>query len=219
MRYPHRRRWKLIVASVMVVVLITQPAMAQTPAPTEPPGTQGTVVFVGDVGVSIRADSTIPRGCNPTEVVQLITSFLDAFNRGDQQQLPEFFSDVADTTQEDTFHWYSVGGPPDSFNPGFLANNRDELVVYLADRHTHGERMTLLQISYGTSQVGPGVPSDRGIGFVLDVQRSADDIPTHQAGVKGGIDCQEQTILRWAMGHRGIVPDGWFGLPEATPTR
>ena len=63
----------------------------------------------------------------------------------------------------------------------------------------------------------PGDPADRAIGFTLDVLRSADDIPTHQAGIKGAIDCHEQTILRWAMGDRGIVPDDWFGTPPATP--
>ena len=218
MRHSHHRHRSLIVATMMTLMLITQPVIAQTPAPAEPPGTPGTVVFVGNVGVSIRVDTgTVPQGCDPKEVVHLITTFLDAFNRGDQQRLPEFFPDVADTTQEDTFHWYSVGGSPDTFNPGFQANSRDELLPYFAERHSHGESMTLLHIDYGANQSQTGVPSDRAIGFTLDVLRSADDIPTHQAGVKGAIDCRDQTILRWAMGDRGIVPDDWFGTPPATP--
>lgn len=219
-RFPNHLSWSRMFASLLALSLVVQPAMGQTPLPVEPPGSPGTVVFVDDVGVSLRADTNaVPRGCNPTEVVQLITAYLDAFNRSDQQQLLHFFSSETDRNQEGAFNWYSVGGPTDGINPGFNAASRDELMVYLTERHTHDERMTLLQIDYGTNPTNRyGEESYREIGFTLDVLRSADDIPTHQAGVKGGIDCQELTIYVWSQGDRGIVPDNWFDTPQATPS-
>lgn len=193
--------------------------MGQTPIPVEPPGTPGTVVFVGDVGVSIRLESdTVPRGCNPTEVVTLLTAFFTAFSNGDQLLLQRFFPSEDDQNRQGTFQWYGVGGRPGSFNPGFVAfsHNREDLMAYFVERHEHEERLQLLHIDYATNDYWEN--GQRGIGFTLDTLRSADDIPTHQAGVKGAIDCREQTIHRWSMSDRGIVPDDWFEPLIATPT-
>lgn len=196
------------------ILILTSPvvgsAVSPTPVPTEPPGTPGEVDYVGNVGVSLRADSEpIPPGCAPHEVVGLIRSSLDAFNEGDHERLLRFFP-----SDDGAFHWYSVNGRPGGFNPGFTADDREDLVPYLAERHAHGERMRLLQIDYGTTITWEG--GGRGIEFTLDVLRAADDIPTHQAGVKGTIDCLHQRISVWSMGDRGIVPDTWFDTPPAT---
>jgi hypothetical protein len=200
--------------------------LSQTPQPTEPPQGPGTVVFVGDIGVHIRDYSgPLPQGCRPKEVVRLLTDFLDAFNRGDQQALARFFP--AETSQrgphgtlssgeeEGKFKWYSVGGAPGSFNSGFQANNRDELLAYFAERHAHHERMQLLQVDYGAKLWWEN--GTRGIDMTYDIRRHADDIPTHIAGGKGAVDCREQTIYVWSMGDREVVPDRYFGTPMTTP--
>lgn len=192
-------------------------AASQTPRATEPPGHPGTIVFVDGVGVSIRQGSfPLPQGCDPAAVVHLINAFLDAFNRNDQNALPRFFPAEANPAEPAMFHWFAVNGPPGGFNPGFSAENRSEVLPYVTARHAHGERMRLLQIDYGSDK--QWARGTRGIGFTLDVLRSADDIPTHQAGVKGGIDCRAQTITTWGMADGGIVPDAWFATPIASPT-
>ena len=218
MHRPKHRQWDPLLAGVIALSLIAQPALSQTPSPTEPSGIPGAIVFVGNIGVSLRdRPSMVPTGCRPDDVVQFLSAFIDAFNRGDQQRLQHFFPGEASQVQDGAFHWYAVGGPPGGINPGFTAENRDELMAYFAERHAHGEYMQLLQIDYGTDRNWED--GERGIDFTLDVRRSAEDIPMHEAGVKGAIDCREQTIYVWSMGDRGIVPDGWFDPPMATPAR
>ncbi|MDQ3044531.1 MAG: hypothetical protein M3R06_05190 [Chloroflexota bacterium] len=215
----HLTAMKVSITAAAVMLIVTSAVSAQTPQSAADPGAspvaRATPVGVRTIdGVQTRVrDEGKPfaEGCGVEFVVDLLTGFLDAFNRGDQEALARYFpSEVAEFPPEiGKFNWYGVGGPPNSFNPGFTAMNRDELLVYFAERHDQHEQMRLLQVEVGEEW--------HGLGMTLDIDRRADDIPHHEAGVKAAIDCPSETIWVWGMGDRGILNDALYTDPNATP--
>jgi hypothetical protein len=160
-----------------------------------------------------------PSGCRPEDVVATLEGFIDAFNRGDLAAAVGFFpAEAAGGDIESLkFQWYSVGGAPGTFNPGFIAPSRDELRPYLATRHAEHERMQLLRVE----MAGSWRAGEAALNF--DVLRQADDIPPHEAGGKGGVDCAGRKIILWNLGDRPVLPDAWFAdcvlqLTCPTPT-
>jgi hypothetical protein len=158
--------------------------------------------------VLVTRESTILRsGCNPRQAAALLGRFLDAFNRGDTAALHEIW------TKEDRpgrpvwpvgreFRWYSVtegGSVQTSPWRHRSVYDRPDLLAYFAERHSQGERMSLVAVQVTRSRE----PWSAGIRFV--VRRSADDLPSSLggrqriAGGKGGIDCERQQIYLWSM--------------------
>lgn len=161
----------------------------------------------------VREGSPLPPGCSAERAAGIVTDFIAAFNRGDQPGLTNLFpadaAGPAEAPRLGMFGWFAVTGAPDSFNPGFGAYSREELLPWLAERHARHERLQLLQLEVAGSWHG-------GVGMVFDVARQADDIPTHVAGGKGSLDCANRTIMVWNLGDREGLPD--FVNPPPRPT-
>lgn len=138
------------------------------------------------------------------EGVRIVTGFISAYNRGDQEALRGYFSAEAagrgNQAEPGQFGWFAVTGEEGGINPGAGAYSRDELLPYLAERHAHHERLRLLQIDVGRSW------RPHGLEILFDVDRRADDIPTHTAGGKGSLDCATGTIIVWNLGDREVLP-------------
>lgn len=157
------------------------------------------------------ATETAPAGCTRSEAAQTVERFIAAFNQGDQGQLDRLFGA--------RFMWYSVTeGDVQNGGRGFIAygpkengvvaapppagsaiavGTRDSLLPYFAERHTHGERLTLRSFD-GRYEALRNIYN-----FGYRLIREADDIPPglggpdHLAGGKGAIDCTDQTIMVW----------------------
>jgi hypothetical protein len=159
-------------------------------------------------GVQITGDEgPLPPGCwSGEEVAGLIVRFLAAFNRGDQAALVGLFpaeGTRSNTMNPEQLQWYSVveGYPP---TRSFVAHDRETLLRYFAERHAHGERLSLLSL-----QVSTGYRNDAYVGF--EIARFADDLSASGEGVpnsgadelvaggKGAINCGKGTIYMWGM--------------------
>lgn len=154
-----------------------------------------------------------PPDCSPEQVAETVLGFMDAVNRGDPEAAVQFFtaeSRWSSPHDELAFRWYTVGGRPNTVNPGFGAYHRDDLIPYFAERHAQNERMHLLHLSVGYF-------GDGDVGMLFNVHRQADDIPTHVAGGKGGFGCPTQTIHGWSMGDAPAISPSRFETPGATP--
>src|SRR5215204_6609892 len=117
-------------------------------------------------------DTSLPDGCHPRQVAELVLSFVDAFNSGDQASLSRIFfvsegpspPDFADRSY-DPWSWYTVskvraGGRIES---SFVTYDQGELLRYFAKRHRKGEQLRLLKISLThTGLLG----KDENLGFV-----------------------------------------------------
>lgn len=187
---------------------VTPPATTSAPRPSPAVAASPTAAPIA-TDPSHQATQT-PPGCKREEVTRLVERFLDAFNRGDQEQLARFFGP--------RFEWYSVGdGKRHSlaYNPngglrvgGFPAGlevtvgHQDLLLPYFAQRHAEGERLRLRELSSNYE----GVRDIAHITYTLD--RTADDLaPAPGAAArettgKGAIDCRDQTLMVWSMGTR-----------------
>lgn len=161
----------------------------------------------------VRDDSPLPAGCTVQMVVDVLLGFIDAFNRGDTEAAIAYFpieeGFISEPNAPTLFSWFAVGGGPDTFNPGFIAHNREELRPYLTERHAQRERLYLLQVDMGGAWDGK-------VHYTFDVMRQADDIPTHEAGGKGIADCDQSKIILWNLSDRPSLPD--FLNPPPMPT-
>ena len=134
-----------------------------------------------------RDDSGLPAGCKVREVADFISTFFDAFNRGDRTQLTRFFAS--------SLEWYTVTDA----KGGMTVSTRDDLLTYFADRHKHHERLRLLKIRVS----GPSWHGGADIVFLLT--RQADDFDGGSQGQavlangKGAMFCKERAIFVWAM--------------------
>lgn len=145
--------------------------------------------------IVVRDNPALPEGCSPTEVAQLIMSFLDAYNRGDREQLADFFPS--------TFEWYSdtiVDSAEDDDKRSFDFSFRNRLLDYVAERHQHGDRLQLVAVNVA----GPGWHGGADIAFTLtreanDVRRGPEGRERYAVG-GGAIRCQSQKIWAWGMG-------------------
>lgn len=162
----------------------------------------------------------LPAGCTPLEVTHLIVGFVDAFNRGDWDQVAKYFGP--------DFQWFNEQFPlneeiqqflanarsgtrlvfPEGVPPGLRLEGPEELLPYLAERRARGQRMEILSINV-TRSWHPGVD----LGAL--VRRTANDLPLGPepapdlVHATGSIhNCQQQTITLWVMGYRwpGVHP-------------
>lgn len=174
---------------ILSTALLLLLAACSVPA-TRPPEIQEIIV--------VRDNPTLPEGCRPTEVAPLIIEFLDAYNRGDQEQLTSFFPR--------TFEWYTDAVEADGVEIDeehyFLTRpgSRDVLLNYFAERRPHHDRLQLIEVDVA----GPGWHGGADISFTLT--READDIRPGPDGReryvvgRGTIRCQSQKFWTWSMG-------------------
>ena len=127
----------------------------------------------------------------------LVTRFLDAFNRGDQEQLAAFFTEqhadlsVSRPGEEMLFHWYSVSDYFHRYSVNgsdqVYARTRAEALAYFAMRHAQHEQFHLRG---GAASAGQE----------LKLVRQADDLPTYDVAGKAEFACPGGTIVVWSMG-------------------
>jgi hypothetical protein len=174
------------------------------PEPERQPGPASKVIVTSD-------DNSIPHGCRPRRVADLVDEFVDAFNRGDTERLSRLFfisegpspPDFS-TSSSSTWSWYSVSevGPGGKVERGFTTYDQAEMLSYFARRHGHGERLELLRVDVAGSGL-LGNPDNVGIIYALT--RKADDLPPGLGGPdgvafgKGSINCERQQIFTWSM--------------------
>src|SRR5215218_2357319 len=101
-------------------------------------------------------DASLPDGCHPRQVAELVISFIDAFNSGDQASLSRIFfvsegpspPDFAERDY-DPWSWYTVGKVEagGKIVSGFVTYDQGELLRYFAERHKRGEHLRLLKLS------------------------------------------------------------------------
>jgi hypothetical protein len=176
---------------LLIAIILLLLAACSIPAATQPEAQEVIVV---------RDNPTLPKGCSPAEVAQLIMGFLDAYNNGDQEQLIRFFPR--------TFEWYSDTVKADGvevdeehhFNFTTRPGSQDVLLDYVAERHQYGDHLRLVSVDVA----GPGWHGGADIAFRLT--READDLEPdgHERYVEGGgtISCQTREFMVWGMGTR-----------------
>jgi hypothetical protein len=159
-------------------------------------------------------DASLPDGCQPRQVAELVISFVEAFNSGDQAVLSRVFflsegpspPDFADGPY-DPWSWYTVGEiePSGKIVNGFVTYDQGELLDYFAERHEQGEQLRLLKLSL--SQTGL-LGKEDNVGFVYVLNRSARDLqpglggPAHIASGQGALNCKNRRIFTWRMDMR-----------------
>jgi len=115
----------------------------------------------------------------------VLSSFIDAFNRGDSARLMTYFKT---TPGPRTFKWFYTPGTP-AYGPSM-----SQLPHYFATWHATGERWRLVSVDAGASPSWHG-----GVDFVVEIERTWPDRSMLNGG-KGALDCDAQTIFVFALG-------------------
>jgi len=156
-------------------------------------------------------DASLPEGCRPRQVAELVISFVNAFNSGDQASLSRIFfvsegpspPDFADRAY-DPWSWYTVGKvrAGGKIESSFVTYDQSELLRYFVRRHRKGEQLRLLKISL--TQTGL-LGKDENVGFVYVLNRTAKNLepglggPARIASGQGAINCTNRRIFTWRM--------------------
>jgi hypothetical protein len=156
-------------------------------------------------------DASLPDGCHPRQIAELVIGFINAFNSGDQNRLAQLFFISEGPSPPDfsqggyyPWSWYSVSevGAGGRIEDGFVTYNQGELLRYFAERHRQGERLELLKV--GATQAGL-LGNEGNVGIVYILTRNAEDLdpglggPDRIATGKGAINCGSQRIFAWSM--------------------
>jgi hypothetical protein len=127
-------------------------------------------------------DTSLPDGCHPRQIAELVIDFVDAFNRGDQERLSRIFfisegPSPPDFSEERYYpwSWYSVSevGAGGRIEDGFVTYDQGELLRYFAERHSQGERLELIKVS--STQAGL-LGKEGNVGIVYILTRDAEDL-------------------------------------------
>ena len=168
----------------------------------EAPATK--IIVTGD-------DPSLPDGCRPRQIAELVVDFIYAFNRGDQERLSRLFFIAEGPSPPDfskegyyPWSWYSVSevGAGGRIESGFVTYDQGELLRYFAQRHAQGERLGLIKVS--ATQAGL-LGEEGNVGIVYILTRDASDLepglggPARIALGKGAINCESQRIFTWSM--------------------
>lgn len=196
-----RRRWLVIILSLVLTACNSgaDPGRADT-TETQPESLVVVAATASPSAAQVSAPTptleSFPSGCSTAEVTALLTRFLDAFNKGDQDQLIQFFPQgQAEDDQDSVSFRYGVGRMEDGmFVREFLAYTPADLPAYFAARHQQQERLELRMLRV-TNSAPPGA-----IGIVFRMTRRADDLLEYMVRGKGAINCQTRTIIAWGMG-------------------
>src|SRR5215213_11397716 len=124
-------------------------------------------------------DPSLPDGCRPREIAELVLDFVDAFNRGDRDRLSRLFFISEGPSPPDfseggyyPWSWFSVTevGEGGRIENGFVTYDQGKLLRYFAERHRHGERLGLIKLS--STQAGL-LGKENNVGFVYALTREA----------------------------------------------
>jgi hypothetical protein len=175
-------------------------------------GERGPVVRQEPTRVIVTSDDAwLPDGCHPRQVAELVISFVDAFNSGDQASLSRIFfvsegPSPPDFSERDydPWSWYTVGKVEagGKIESSFVTYDQSELLRYFAERHKQGEHLRLLKVSL--TQTGL-LGKDDNVGFVYVLNRDATDLepglggPARIASGQGAINCKNRRIFAWRM--------------------
>jgi len=127
-----------------------------------------------------------------------VSDFLNAFNRGDQAALVQFFPeqgvDPTDPRNVNRLEVFSL----DAANPSARIDHlnlhtRPTLLAYFAERQRQHEQIRLLDLQ-------PLAPQNLTIGFSFTLSRQADDLPARTFPGKGEINCAQGTFIVWNQG-------------------
>ncbi len=159
-------------------------------------------------------EASLPDGCHPRQVAELVVGFVEAFNSGDRDQLSRIFfvsegpspPDFAARDYE-PWSWYIVSKTyaDGKIESGFVTYDQGELLGYLAKRYEKGERLQLLKVSL--TQTGL-LGIEDNVGFVYVLSRWADDLepglggPARIASGEGAVNCKNRRIFAWRMDMR-----------------
>ena len=156
-------------------------------------------------------DASLPDGCHPRQIAEVVIGFIDAFNRGDQELLSRLFFISEGPSPPDfstegyypwSWYWVSEVGAGGRIEDGFVTYDQGELLRYFAERHGQGERLELLKVS--ATQAGL-LDEEGNVGFVYVLTRDAEDLapelggPDRIATGKGAINCASRRIFVWSM--------------------
>ncbi|MGH3089788.1 MAG: hypothetical protein ACRDSJ_21120 [Rubrobacteraceae bacterium] len=153
-------------------------------------------------------DGSLPAGCSTRQAAAIVATFVDAFNRGDQELLDRVFqplpeSRVPDWASRDFAFEYFLSeayaeGKYRDFD--FDYGEKDRLLDHFAERHRIGERLQLWKVQVnGLAMEG----AKDTIGMSPLLSRRAPDLKPGLGGPerlvygKGSIDCENQTIFGW----------------------
>lgn len=139
----------------------------------------------------------LPDNCRPENVAKRLVEFFQAINRGDAEQLTEFFGSE--------FTWFSMS---ESNGEEVIGNfttyyDRDALSNYFADRHEQGEQWQLYAVRVNALRGRPGTPQGNYIDFEYTMGRSSPNLVEsfeHMGHGKGVFHCVRQTISVWSSG-------------------
>lgn len=156
-------------------------------------------------------DASLPDGCHPRQVADLVISFVDAFNSGDQASLSRIFfvsegPSPPDFSERDydPWSWYTVGKVEagGKIESSFVTYDQSELLRYFAERHKQGEHLRLLKVSLTRTGL---LGKDDNVGFVYVLNRDARDLEPGLGGSariasgQGAINCTNRRIFAWRM--------------------
>lgn len=140
----------------------------------------------------------LPQGCSPEELVDVVLSFFDAYNAGDQTRLTQFFDPWIKQRVLEGRYADNFLNESDAVVGHFDTANRDELLPYFAERHRQHDQFHLLAIDAIAPQSGGRDPT-----MMVRYLRQADDLPaTSDAGVRvvhspATIRCHDHKISTW----------------------
>jgi hypothetical protein len=115
----------------------------------------------------------------------VLTTFIDAFNRGDSAQLMTYFKT---THGPRTFKWFYTPGTP-AYGPSMT-----QLPDYFATWHATGERWRIVSLDIVAAPTWHG-----GVDFTIEIERAWPDRSIRNGG-KGALDCDARTIFVFALG-------------------
>lgn len=135
--------------------------------------------------------------CGEEQVRQIIGTFIDAFNGGDDPARlfapsaePGISEQVRFTSR---FTWYASSG---GGLPHVAIYERKDLAAYFAQRHAASERISLMSLTYPPNQLERYPRADLS---VLVTRTAADLQPLRDVVGKAAVNCRDQTVLVWVM--------------------
>ncbi len=165
-----------------------------------------------DEVVVTRDAVRLPVGCASREVATHFGDFFSALDAGETTSLLQFFAEddppgKATEPAGRAFRWYSMtedggAGPETGGKPlrHFVAYDVADLLPYFAERHRQRERMQLVAVELGTSNIVGAA------GGTFVVRRDADDLAPGLGGNdriaygKFELDCAERRFFVWSGG-------------------
>ena len=173
-------RPKLLALAVFVSIFVVVVGLAlqfrpQTQSAGEPETSPSTATSEAGNGIC----------ANPDELRNLISEFIDAYDKGQPGLADRFFANAP------AFQWYSE----QPLREGASAYDRTTLDEYLRQRHADGDQLTVVSVDFNSVRGGIG-----NFGFVLD--RRGTRLPS-----KGALDCASRKFIVWSIGpNAGPVP-------------